>query len=196
MKRYQKEIIKLTAKEVLLSIFDLALPFFESSNIYRASARKFRDEMNFGRENYVEKIKYLKRHGLIETFVEGKDKYYEVTPMGLSRINSFKSDITKIERPELWDGKWRVVLFDIIEKHKIERDTLRNKLIKIGFQQIQKSIYVYPFDCAKEVIIISSQLNISDNVLIMISEIIQNEEKIIDQFLKNGILSKDDLKKH
>ncbi len=195
MKGYQKEIVKLTAKEILLSIFDLALPFFETNSFYRASAQQFKNGIDMERGDYREKIKYLRKQGLIENFIEGKDKYYEITPKGLSRIDNFKSEITEIKRPEIWDKKWRVVVFDIPEKHRVERDIFRNNLIKIGFQSVQESIYVYPFDCTKETMVLAGRLNISDNVLIMISEIIQNEEKIIDQFLTNNVLTKNDLKK-
>ncbi|TSC92860.1 MAG: hypothetical protein CEN91_356, partial [Candidatus Berkelbacteria bacterium Licking1014_85] len=41
MKKYQKEIIKLTAREILLTMFDITTPFFEASSIYRRSTRKY-----------------------------------------------------------------------------------------------------------------------------------------------------------
>lgn len=60
---------------------------------------------------------------------------------------------------------------------------------------IQDSVYVYPFDCAKEVENLSGRLSVRQHVLIMISEIIQGEEKIIDKFLDDEVLYKSDLKR-
>lgn len=194
MKKYKKEIIKLTASEVLLSIFDLALPFFEAHRLYRTSARKYRKEREYERSNFKDKISYLKKHGLITEFVEGKESYFELTPQGIKKAHSVKLD-SAIPTPDAWDGKWRIVIFDIPEKHKDSRDLFRRKLLKWGFIEIQESVYVYPFDCTQEITQLSSLLFVSNNVLIMISEIIQGEEVIISKFLDAGILQNLDLKK-
>ena len=55
-------------------------------------------------------------------------------------------DETKALTPHAWDGKWRIGLFDIPEEGKHERDKIRWTLKKVGFQRLQKSVYVYPFE--------------------------------------------------
>ncbi len=195
MKKHTKEIIKLTAREVLLSMFDLAIPFFEADRIYRIPARKYRQQRQFEHNNFPERIKYLRRQGLISTFVEDKERFLEITPKGLEKINLLKAEPNEIERSKVWDGKWRVVIFDVPDKHRIERDIFRHKIKKIGLIPIQESVYVYPFECTKEITLFASHLNLSRHILIMISEIIQGEENIIDHFLQQGILTKSDLKK-
>lgn len=45
-----------------------------------------------------------------------------------------------------WDKKWRVVIFDIEEKEKRTRNALRQKLVSLGFGELQKSVYVTPLD--------------------------------------------------
>lgn len=196
MKRYKKEIIKLTAKEALLSILDLASPFFEAHSTYRVSARKYQEKRDCDRSNFSEKIRYLKRQGLIEDFVEGKEKFIEITSKGLSRIERFKDRETIIERPRKWDGKWRLVIYDVPKKYDNERGYFRSDLIANGFQKIQESVYVHPFECATAVNKLSSRLNISQYVLTTISEIIQGEEQIIEKFLKAKILTVEDIKKN
>ena len=44
-----------------------------------------------------------------------------------------------------WDGGWRMVFFDIPEKNRRHRDYLRRVLKLIGFYELQKSIWVYPY---------------------------------------------------
>jgi len=61
LRKETKEILKLSSKEVLLSIFDLALPFFEADRYYRISARKYKRSREVEKTNFSEKIKYLKR---------------------------------------------------------------------------------------------------------------------------------------
>ena len=194
MRKYQKAIVKATAKEVLLSIFDLATPFFEASSVYRVSAKKYREERGIEQSNFKEKISYLKRHGLIEELVESKEKYLELTTKGIDRIradtfnNPIRNNLGK------WDKKWRVVIFDIPEKRKTSRDILRHKLVRMGFEKIQESVYVFPFECTNQISTLAEQLLITKNVLIMISDIIQGEEEIIDHFINKGVLSEDDLR--
>lgn len=50
-----------------------------------------------------------------------------------------------------WDGLWRMVLFDIPEHKKKERDALSSKLKKMGFKVFQKSVFIYPYECRDEV---------------------------------------------
>lgn len=195
MKRYQKEIMKITAGEVLSRIFDLAVPFFEASSCYRISAKKWKEERDFEKSMYSERINYLKRHGLIEDFVEGKEKFLEITPKGLKKLDEIRIANLTIERPEVWDGKWRIILFDIPNKIKVLRDIFRQKLVKLGFQKIQESIYVYPFECTTEIQLITSNLDITNYVLLLISEIIQGEDTIIEKFIKCNVLESNDIKK-
>lgn len=44
-----------------------------------------------------------------------------------------------------WDGKWRIVIFDIPENARGIRNRLRSLLKSFGFQALQASVYVYPF---------------------------------------------------
>jgi len=49
-----------------------------------------------------------------------------------------------------WDGKWRMVVFDIPEKQRNVRNALRKKLRLLGFGKWQKSVYVTPHDVMPE----------------------------------------------
>jgi CRISPR-associated endonuclease Cas2 len=99
----------------------------------------------------------------------------------------------KIIRPKKkWDGKWRVVIFDISEDKKPKREKIREWLKNIGLKELQKSVYVYPFD-------FKSQLNLMTGILAvpeikyMVCDIIEGEEELIDDFFESEILNQDDL---
>lgn len=54
-----------------------------------------------------------------------------------------------------WDGKWRIILFDIPEKKRALRDYLRSVIKRCGFKEFQKSIWVHPYkipDFLKEIL--------------------------------------------
>lgn len=127
-------------------------------------------------------------------FIEDKERFVELTPKGKQHLKNISLDKLTINRPSGWDGKWRVVIFDVPEEKKLKRDILRRKLKQLGFYQIQKSVYVYPFECTNEISILSKRLILRTSILIMISEIIQGEKGIIKSFLDKRILDESDLK--
>ena len=54
--------------------------------------------------------------------------------------------------------------FDIPEKHKWARERLRDKLQEMGCYRLQDSVFVTPYPCQKEVIMLTSLFNVTDCV--------------------------------
>ena len=73
-----------------------------------------------------------------------------LTKKGNEYALEHKIDEIEIKKPKVWDRKWRIVIFDIPEKRRIARDALRNKLQKLGFKELQKSVFVFPYPCEEE----------------------------------------------
>ncbi len=53
-----------------------------------------------------------------------------------------------------WDGKWRIVVFDIPEGARRIRDRLRKLLKQFGFFALQASVYAYPYPLNTEAILV------------------------------------------
>src|SRR3989338_9910692 len=70
-----------------------------------------------------------------------------LTPKGQRRLY----DLTLVQQrealPKRWDGKWRLVFFDIPAEYGKLRNNVRRKLRELGFHQAQKSVYIYPHEC-------------------------------------------------
>ena len=194
MRRTTKEIIRVTSEEILLSFVDALASVIDSNPIYRKPCRKYLEQRNIDEGKFWERIKYLKRRGYVESFVEGKEKYIEITPRGIEQVKKVQFKSMRIKRNDIWDGKWRLVIFDIADKHKNSRDSFRKKLIKMEFIPIQESVYAYPFECSKELKLIIEHYDIGNDALIMVADIIQGEEDLIDFFLNKGVLKLNDIK--
>lgn len=69
-----------------------------------------------------------------------------------------------------WDQKWRIVMFDIPEKYKKTRDLFRYHLKRLGFFEYQKSVFVVPYHCERELEYIRELLNIKRFVRIILAE--------------------------
>lgn len=50
-----------------------------------------------------------------------------------------------------WDKKWRIVIFDIPEKLKKVREAFRYHLKRLGFIELQHSVFVTPFRSQSEI---------------------------------------------
>ncbi len=74
------------------------------------------------------------------------------------------------ERQKDWDGKWRVVFFDIPEDLRKVRDDLRTELKKLGFGLWQRSAWLTPFDLTQELNLYLDKQNLSDLVQVVVGE--------------------------
>jgi len=74
----------------------------------------------------------LQRQELVDFDVRNGVRFYKLTQKGEEQL--LKNDIFSIKffRPKKWDGKWRIVSFDIFEDQRWKRDVLRSYM-SIGF---------------------------------------------------------------
>ena len=81
----------------------------------------------------------LKQRGIFQ-FVQEKNGcvVYRLSEKGKEKIKKLIFDEFKLKVPDKWDGKWRLVIFDIPEKFKNARGSLREKLKELEFYQCQK----------------------------------------------------------
>ena len=104
----------------------------------------------------------LRKKDLLEFDGEDEDGtlIYKVSDKGKKRIRRFVYEELVINKPKKWDGKWRLVIFDIPEKYRKVRSSFSLKLKKMGFYQCQKSVWIHPFQCNEEVNFLTDYLNI------------------------------------
>ncbi len=105
-----------------------------------------------------------------------------LTEKGKKRAISFNFSKIKIKIPPVWDGLWYLVIFDIPEKHKWARLSLRDKLLDLGFFQYQKSVYIYPFACKDEVDFVVEYFEMRRYVRYGILSHITNEAELLLRF--------------
>jgi DNA-binding transcriptional regulator PaaX len=101
------------------------------------------------RERYrIKRTVYrLKEHGFIHI---DKHAHIILTPKGRKVLQKYRVGDLAIKRPHLWDGWWRIIIFDIPNEKRRERNSVRFHLKRMGFVPIQKSTFAIPFECKKE----------------------------------------------
>ncbi|MBI1857033.1 hypothetical protein HY003_01290 [Candidatus Saccharibacteria bacterium] len=127
--------------------------------------------------------KYLKQRKLVSV-EEQVDGDYRVT---LTDGGSKRSQIASFERLELpnirWDGKWRIVTFDIPEQHKQVRDYLSRHMKRVGFKQLQRSVFVYPYGVEEFVaILFDIYPEVKKYFVYAVAEDVSNHNQLVKQF--------------
>jgi len=85
-------------------------------------------------------------------------------------------------RKEKWDGKWRMVAFDVPNECRKGRDALRYRMKIGGFYMLQDSLFIYPYDCEKEIKAIIDLFKLQKYVRLGILEDIDNNEELKKKF--------------
>ncbi len=89
---------------------------------------------------------------------------------------------SKNKKMQTWDGKWRVLVFDIPEDSRIARDRFRKLLKQHGFVKLQASVFINPFPLSREAIAYLQQLNLMRFIRIMKVEEMDNDADLRKKF--------------
>ncbi|MDO8623778.1 MAG: hypothetical protein Q7R54_00250 [bacterium] len=100
----------------------------------------------------------LEHAGLIERTGTEHLRTVTLTAKGRATIDSVYANSYRIPEPAFWDGKWRILVFDIKEKRKRVRDMLRTLLSNAGFVRMQDSVWIYPYACDEFVELVRAHL--------------------------------------
>ena len=73
-------------------------------------------------------------------------------------------------------------MFDIPHDHKIARDAFRTKLEDLKFYSLQKSVFITPYPCEKEIEFIATVFDVRKHVLILYVSRFEGEEKLKHHF--------------
>ncbi len=140
-------------EEILLRLYDCVDAAFS----YRAKKMFWIDKLfpssnwNFSKEETERAFKNLKR----SKFIQQKRQYNGSIIVSLSEKGRLRALSAKFNclanKKEVWDKKWRLVAFDIPNTHRKGRRALRYRLNSAGFRELQESIFIYPYDCEKEI---------------------------------------------
>ena len=98
-------------------------------------------------------LKNLKKDKLIKKIVKKGESTYDLELTEKGKLMAMECKLLselKIKNKK-WDGRWRTIIFDIPEKLRRGRDALRWKIKKLGFHELQKSVFVVPYECEGEI---------------------------------------------
>jgi len=141
---FSRKIIKILAEKQAISIPELTEKLTPNSLDFPLS----KEQASTLRYSITRSMKGLQETGLIEHLSSGQGNFTRLTKEGRKKAHSIKLEGDNAILNTSWDGYWRLILLDLPEERKNEREALRYLLKKAGFVCIKNSVWVsmYPFE--------------------------------------------------
>ncbi len=124
-------------------------------------------------------LSHMRTNGYVRVNEKGS---YELTPKGLDHAERMYAIYEVKKKPKRWDGRWRIVMFDIWERRRPVRDQLRRLLERIGFVQLQRSVWVYPYDCEEVIALIRTELKAGTGVQYFVADGLEGDTTLKSTF--------------
>lgn len=152
-----------------------AKPFVD----YQRRKRREESWKNWNRFNKPRLRSLLKRlyqQKVVEISEEDGEGIVKLTDKGKHKLLKYKLEEIMIHKPKRWDGKWRLVIYDIKKQKRFLSEVFRNFLKKMEFWKLQKSVYLTPYPCKEQIEFLRSYYGLSAEILYLEVNKIENEE--------------------
>jgi len=120
-------------------------------------------------------IKNLADSGYIEIHNSENQKFLKITKKGKSKLNCIKLEGEDALIPTTWDGFWRIIILDISEERKNEREALRYLLKKANFVCVKNTVWISPLPYENLFTNIKKDLGLETELMIIVTDKIDSE---------------------
>lgn len=128
---------------------------------------------------YVKRtLKRLKTQKLAEVV----DKTWVLTVRGKRWILKYTLEDLSIPTPPKWDGRWRMIIYDVARHKATLRNIFRSTIRRLGFFNVQESVWIYPYPCEKEVSFLRDYCGMGTDVIYVIAHKIENDVAYREHF--------------
>lgn len=167
-------------KILLLLAGGAALCLNQSSSGYSRILKKIYKNWQWINKAHLYRCVEEFRNDRLVSYQENQDGTTSIvlTEKGKKIALRYNTEKIKIKKPLRWDKKWRIIIFDIPEKNRSARDIFRDKLKTLNFYELQKSVFVHPYNCVEELNFLVEFYGIRNNVYLIEATRLSNEEKL------------------
>lgn len=143
----------------------------------------FLGQKQYGRWQTKQVISQLgkRKYAEIEYLNDGRVRV-KITKAGMTKALTYELENMRLNIPKKWDGKWRVIIFDIPKKYNRVRDLFRMRLKQLGLYKLQESVYVSPYPCFREIEFLRELYGVSFTVEYLLVERLENDQYLRDRF--------------
>lgn len=183
MRKYKRgEIAKIILKGLLLGgvvVAVITLPGMAPVlNLFNSDDKRSRQKIRHS-------LYQLKKKKFVKMYYKGNEEVIEITEEGKKRLLQYDFDDLSINKPKKWDNLWRIVIFDIPENRRQARNAIVFKLKELGFILLQKSVFIFPYECRNEIDFIGEHLFVRKYINYIVVKSVENEKNLKKKFNLN-----------
>lgn len=120
-------------------------------------------------------LKRLYENKLVEVAEENGREVVKLTQKGQTKYLRYKMEDWFDSNNKGWDGKWRLVIYDISKLKKNHQENFRRVLKSMNFWPLQESVYLTPYKCQEAVEYLKEYFNIGEEVMLLEISKLENE---------------------
>ena len=144
--------------------------------------RKFDELQKITNRQLQDVFRHAVRGKYIVISGNGQQRSLVLTHKGKRLLNQKALESLCPPRLRVWDKKWRLVLFDIPEEFKKNRNGFAVGLKCMGFVQIQKSCFAFPFPCFDEVEVLADFHEVRPFATFLVAEVLEGSKSLARRF--------------
>lgn len=123
-------------------------------------------------------LERLRRRHLVGIRHKNGREEWHLTEEGEKLARRLKLKLAFARRQGKWDGKWRMVIFDVPEKVRDRRNFLRQELTGLGLHQLQRSVWVTPYEIPKIFFEMMGELDLGKHLRLVVAETIDGDRDL------------------
>ena len=144
----------------------------------------FKKGQKYKKKKVYDTFYRLRKQGCIKIEKKNHQIYISLTEKGKKKAGWLQIDALKIKRSKKWDGRWRIVIFDIAQLKRTYREAFRGKLKALGFYPLQKSVWAHPFDCRDEIELLKDFFKLKEGEVRLIVAQDIGKDTLLKKFFK------------
>ncbi len=149
-------ILKLGVRSVTWTVSELASAVFK--NLSKSTFVQIQENDKNAKNEIRRLIYYACNRGYLNDRLQ-------TTQSGAQRLK--KLNFQSLEMTQPWDGKWRLVMYDIPENKRNARAQIRRLIKQLGFVQLQQSVWAHPLPCLEQFELIKEANKLEDSLVLI-----------------------------
>lgn len=151
-------------------------------NIFAAVGKSRREQWFFNEDDFRRCRNYFVKQGYASFANRGGATVVRLLQSGRTHILRSAFEHLSFPIAKQWDGFWRVIIFDIPDRHKWAREGFRKALRQIGMHCMQESVFVSPHPCEDALQFLISVFSLSPHVRFIKTEHLDDDSDLKEVF--------------
>lgn len=141
-----------------------------------------RDVRRQQRDSFNRRLRRFQKQKLVEIKEDASGTTVEITQEGIKRALRYKLETMAVKKQKGWDRMWRIVVFDVSEKKRKQRDVFRHYLQGLGFYMLNRSVFVHPYPCFDEVEFLRQVSGVGREVTYIVAKSVETSVGLEEHF--------------